>query len=246
MRAKSCQSCRAAKARYSQLTPCARCSTRGSLCIYDSAGEPSQRRSTSLRPLLAAPSSSADYEDPLLPGVISTNREKYVSVTANTARLPSPQPTIEVQSAAGEQASQELQEDDRLLLDVPWLPLSLPNSNCPSWGLPLTQRGRSLQQGALTARMLLNQLASWTRMMAEGRILPPFIHGSCSSNGGHKSHGDMFSDGLPRILRLCAINVRELLKTDGNSRQRALVGICGHISEMHCMVSSYTTCGRRG
>ncbi|KAF2795457.1 hypothetical protein K505DRAFT_239823 [Melanomma pulvis-pyrius CBS 109.77] len=67
-----------------------------------------------------------------------------------------------------------------------------------------SQRTRSLQQGSLTARMLFSRLTDYTRMMADGKHLPPFIHPPCSLGRDDECPPDSPHRCLPETLAICA------------------------------------------
>ncbi|KAK5996384.1 hypothetical protein PT974_01718 [Cladobotryum mycophilum] len=73
-----------------------------------------------------------------------------------------------------------------------------------SLGRHLSQRRRSFHQGSLTASMLLSQLIDYTRRMADGKRLPPFIHPPCSLSHEHECPPDTPHRCLPEILAVCS------------------------------------------
>lgn len=108
-------------------------------------------------------------------------------------------------------------------------------------GPQLIQRGRSLQQGSLTASMLLSRLADFARIMADCKELPPFIHPPCISQAGRMCLAGSSHCCLPPILSRCAGLIRSFHQTKNQSvRQR----ISDHLREFLSDVSLFGSNGK--
>ncbi|KAK1254102.1 hypothetical protein MKX08_008097 [Trichoderma sp. CBMAI-0020] len=68
---------------------------------------------------------------------------------------------------------------------------------------PLSMRERSFQQGSLTAKMILSQLFDYTRRIAEGKNLPPFIHPPCFLSQNDECPTEAPHSCLPQSLAIC-------------------------------------------
>lgn len=105
-------------------------------------------------------------------------------------------------------------------------------------GPQLSQRARSLQQGSLTGKMLLGRLTDYTRMMADAKTLPPFIHPPCSL--GHKDEcpPDSPHECLPEALAVCANLTKMFYSRMSGSHSFIWQQICTHLRQLSEEVSS--------
>jgi hypothetical protein len=117
--------------------------------------------------------------------------------------------------------------------------LITPDSSCNETLQPqFCQRTRSIQQGSLTAKMIFSKLADYTRMMGEGKTLPPFIHPPCCLGQSDGCTPDSPHRCLPEILAVCAnltqmFNAR-VLGSGGYVWQQ----ICTHLRQLRAEVST--------
>jgi hypothetical protein len=89
---------------------------------------------------------------------------------------------------------------------VPYVMGTAPSAS--AIGPQLSQRARSLQQGSLTAKMILSRLTDYTRTMAKGRQMPPFIHPPCFSSDDECSSRSPHQC-LPEKLSTC-VNLTQM------------------------------------
>ena len=126
--------------------------------------------------------------------------------------------------------------------DKPGL-LTAPNptdsaSSTKEIGPQLSQRTRSLQQGSLTAKMLFGRLTDYTRMMADGKQLPPFIHPPCCLDGRDDDcHPDSPHRCLAETLAVCANLTQMFYSRMPGSQGFVWQQICTHLRQMHGEVS---------
>ena len=74
----------------------------------------------------------------------------------------------------------------------------------------LMQRGRSLRQGSLTAKMILGRLNDYIREMVDVNQLPPFIHPPCSSQSGHHCASLTTHNCIPPSLYRCIRHMHDI------------------------------------
>lgn len=262
-RAKSCFGCREAKARCSQQTPCQRCSKRDLICIYASVRSvEAASGNAQLRAIRPAAhrfrlnsgcrinerglstdftSSNASGADQLgLAGEVvaaathnipqNEPRESAVTARGESVHLLRVQPSLSPEIHDTEVASRSCGQEGTLdPADI------LSGSTNP--GPQLLQRGRSLQQGSLTARMLVSKLAEYTRMMASCKKLPPFIYPPCISSGERVCIATSTHLCLPPTLSKCARLTNDFHTHDSErSRSATWQAICNHLRSMHSEV----------
>ena len=124
--------------------------------------------------------------------------------------------------------------------DTPGL-LTTPNTmNCVSrtnaLGPHLSQRARSIQQGSLTAKLLFSRLTDFTRMMADGKLLPPFLHPPCSCGCGYECPPESPHMCLPESLAVCANLTRMFYSRMPGSHGFVWQQICAHLRQMRVEV----------
>jgi hypothetical protein len=101
----------------------------------------------------------------------------------------------------------------------------------------LSQRARSIQQGSLTGKMLLGRLTDYTRMMADPKTLPPFIHPPCSLDSNDECPPDSPHQCLPEALAICANLTKMFYSHMHASRNFVWKQICTHLRQMSEEVS---------
>ncbi len=101
----------------------------------------------------------------------------------------------------------------------------------------LSQRGRSLQQGSLTAKMLLGRLSDYTRLMADGKHLPPFIHPHCSLSGEYLCQPESSHLCSTEALSTCTEVLRHFYSSAATSRALVWQRMCTHLQRMYDEVS---------
>lgn len=254
-RAKSCSNCREAKARCSQLNPCARCQRRGITCSYPVAPSvtPGRHHLRDLRPGYEHQTNEISYSSNIQIGSIEfpTGRiqpdEDSPGLLAPEARnnvLRSEQPC----RANGHSPVHQEPEKVSQISDQD----NIPSSGCEeahtvnpahmmsgsaSTGPQLTQRGRSLGQGSLTARMLLSRLAEYTRMIGDLKRLPPFIHPPCLSQRMHTCLSGLPHQCLPVALSRCARQANAFHTVDSKPKLDVIwLAICDHLQSMRSEV----------
>jgi hypothetical protein len=100
----------------------------------------------------------------------------------------------------------------------------------------LTQRTRSLQQGSLTAKMVFSRLVDYTRMMADGKDLPPFIHPPCVQDQSDECPLNAPHQCLPEPLAICANLTRMFHSRTMGSHRFVWQQICTHVRQMELEV----------
>lgn len=111
------------------------------------------------------------------------------------------------------------------------------SSGTKALGPQFSQRTRSLRQGSLTAKILFSRLTDYTRMMADGKILPPFIHPPCALGRDYECPPDSPHRCLPETLAIC-VNLTQMFysRTPG-SHGFVWQQICTHLRQMRVEVS---------
>ncbi|KAL6693048.1 hypothetical protein J3F84DRAFT_381409 [Trichoderma pleuroticola] len=103
----------------------------------------------------------------------------------------------------------------------------------------LSTRERSFQQGYLTGKMLLSQMIEYTHRIAEGKILPPFIHPPCFLSQDNECPPDTPHTCLPKTLAICRTLTQmfysRTLETNGFIWDQ----IYSHLRQMHAEFRSY-------
>lgn len=118
-------------------------------------------------------------------------------------------------------------------------PTAIPSNN-NAIGPQLSQRTRSLQQGSLTAKMILSRLTDYTRKMAGGRDMPPFICPPCSFGGDGECPPDSPHQCLPERLAICVNLTQMFYSRLPGSHGFVWQQICTHLRQMRAEVSSIT------
>jgi hypothetical protein len=109
-------------------------------------------------------------------------------------------------------------------------------SHTTAIGPQLSQRARSLQQGSLTAKMILSRLTDYTRTMAKGRQMPPFIHPPCFSSDDECSSRSPHQC-LPEKLAVC-VNLTQMFYSQlPGSHSFVWQQIRTHVQQMRAEVS---------
>jgi hypothetical protein len=290
-RPKSCDSCRAAKARCSLTAPCSRCAKRSIECNY----APTQHRRKldnfrSIKPALCA-TSTTEVAGKLAPTATLTSHSCVGTILHDGAvATPSLTPTCSTAPWSTSASPGDVQQtfEWSTLYDSSLEPLSpskeldalgklytfssFPESVSPSWflnndtsmsnwphtmpspgilssleiprSLPvpspthLTRRERSLQQGLLTAKLIFSRLTDYTRMMGDGKRLPPFIHPPCSLSGSDECAPDERHQCLPKTLAICANLTQMFHSRTAGSHVFVWQQICTHVRQMWAEVSS--------
>lgn len=104
----------------------------------------------------------------------------------------------------------------------------------------LSVRIRSLQQGSLTAKMLLSQVVKYTHLLAEGKDLPPFIHPPCRLSPDYECQPDTVHSCLPENLSICTNLTRMFYSRTPASSNFILQQIHTHLRQMHLEVSDHS------
>jgi hypothetical protein len=102
----------------------------------------------------------------------------------------------------------------------------------------LSVRERSFQQGSLTAKMILSQLFDYTRRIAEGRNLPPFIHPPCFLSQNDECPPEAPHSCLPQPLAICRNLTQMFYSRTSESTSFIWRQIFSHLREMRAEVSS--------
>jgi hypothetical protein len=102
----------------------------------------------------------------------------------------------------------------------------------------LSQRMRSLQQGSLTAKMVFSRLIEYTRMMADGKNLPPFIHPPCCLDQSDECLLGSPHQCLPETLAICANLSRMFYSSMSASSPFVWQQIRTHLRQMKLEVRS--------
>lgn len=103
--------------------------------------------------------------------------------------------------------------------------------------LSLSMRERSFQQGSLTAKMILSQLVDYTRRIAEGRNLPPFIHPPCFLGQNEECPPEAPHSCLPQSLAICRNLTQMFYSRTSESSSFIWRQIYTHLREMRAEVS---------
>lgn len=106
---------------------------------------------------------------------------------------------------------------------------------------PLSIRERSFQQGSLTAKMILSQLFDYTRRMAEGKNLPPFIHPPCFLSQNDECPSEAPHGCLPQSLAICRSLTQMFYSRTSESTSFIWRQIFIHLREMRAEVRSPIT-----
>ncbi|KAL7920670.1 hypothetical protein ACQKWADRAFT_297589 [Trichoderma austrokoningii] len=106
---------------------------------------------------------------------------------------------------------------------------------------PLSMRERSFQQGSLTAKMILNQLFDYTRRIAEGRNLPPFIHPPCFLSQNDECPAEAPHSCLPQPLAICRNLTQMFYSRTSESTSFIWRQIFSHLHEMRAEHNDYDT-----
>jgi hypothetical protein len=102
----------------------------------------------------------------------------------------------------------------------------------------LSQRSRSIQQGSLTAKMIFSRLVEYTRMMADQKNLPPFIHPPCCQGQGDECPSNSPHQCLPELLAICSTLTQMFHSRVSGSHSFVWQQICTHLRQLKAEVSS--------
>lgn len=252
-RAKACANCRRAKSGCSLSNPCSRCAKRHLECLYTSTLPRSEHRWTGFRPIRPASASSVN-------GIPPSSLESTLSTPAMTEAafasfnvLPG---EIDMTAAGPSTQTPDLSNYSEFMqfFNLPdAFDMPLANNNAAELTMPeslnftpstkvlcpqLSQRARSIQQGSLTGKMLLGRLTDYTRMMADSKTLPPFIHPPCSLDSNDECPPDSPHQCLPEALAICANLTKMFYSHMHASRNFVWKQICTHLRQMSEEVSS--------
>ena len=109
---------------------------------------------------------------------------------------------------------------------------SMEHSPATPADVQLEQRPRSFQQGALTAKLLFSKLASYSRIMADARRLPPLVYATCWSSNAGTCEAASPHRCLPEPLAVCSNLVQMFyLRRDG-SEHFVWQQICAHLKQL--------------
>ncbi|KAF2828416.1 hypothetical protein CC86DRAFT_465250 [Ophiobolus disseminans] len=117
--------------------------------------------------------------------------------------------------------------------------LDVPESLAVFSATNLSPRTRSLQQGSLTAKMLLSRLTEYTRMLADGKQLPPFIHPPCALGNDDECPPVSRHQCLPETLAICANLTQMFHARLPGSHGFVWQQICTHVRQMWVEYESY-------
>ncbi|KAJ5273818.1 hypothetical protein N7478_008943 [Penicillium angulare] len=126
--------------------------------------------------------------------------------------------------------------------DNPAFPTPHPTESTPSTKIPgpqLAQRPRSLQQGSLTARMVLSRMKEYSRMMADAKTLPPFIFPPCCLGPDDECPQNTSHRCLPEALAVCSNLTQMFYNRMPGSHNFVWKQICAHIRQMREEVRFY-------
>ena len=116
----------------------------------------------------------------------------------------------------------------------PWT--AIVASSTKALGPQLSQRARSLQQGSLTAKMILSRLTDYTRKMADGKQLPPFIFPPCFLSRDEQCPSDSPHQCLQEKLAICVNLTQMFYSRLPGSHSFVWQQICTHIRQMRMEV----------
>lgn len=256
-RTKACEPCRLAKTRCSLPAPCTRCGKRGLNCRYDTRRDDTgqQAKPRTLRPLKPAETLSSISE-----GASGFSQTSGTS-TASSKLGPS---NVDAMRQTCSDGSSSLDAAEKIFPDVEipsdlvtnlfdWpdsfeisgfdfnfdfdMPFSVSETALQPAEAQLEQRSRSLHQGALTAKMLFGKLASYSRIMADAKRLPPFIYPPCWSSQCSRCVADSPHRCLPETLAICS-NLTQMysLRREG-SESFVWQQICAHLKQLRDQVN---------
>lgn len=102
----------------------------------------------------------------------------------------------------------------------------------------LRRRTRSIQQGSLTAKMVFSKLSDYTRMLADGKELPPFIFPPCCTRSTIRCLPGSPHICLSETLATCANLTRMFLNCRPESRGYVWHQVRLHLQHLYADVSS--------
>lgn len=264
-RAKACTNCRRAKAGCSLSSPCSRCAKRHLECHYASALPRPENHWIGFRPIRPAGACSvneahnvSEHAGSLTSAGTAAASSSFDVFSKETEMTPvtaagtdNQMPDLSVYSDFAQFF--DLPESlDMFLENEP----ALHNSQIPGFKElttpdslnfasktqvlrpQLSHRARSLQQGSLTGKMLLGRLTDYTRMMADAKNLPPFIHPPCSLGPNDECPPDSPHECLPETLAVCANLTKMFYSRISGSHGFIWQQICTHLRQMSEEVSS--------
>jgi hypothetical protein len=137
-----------------------------------------------------------------------------------------------------------ISEESRLFPSANMMvPFEMDTAPSNAIGPQLSQRARSLQQGSLTAKMILSRLADYTRTMAKGRQMPPFIHPPCFS-ADDECPSRSPHQCLPEKLAICVNLTQMFYSRLPGSHSFVWQQIRTHVRQMRAEVSSTSSVPR--
>lgn len=101
----------------------------------------------------------------------------------------------------------------------------------------LSQRSRSLQQGSMTAKMIFSRMSDYSRMMADAKSLPPFIHPPCCLGSGDECSANAAHRCLPENLAVCSKIAQDFYSGRSGSHDSVWEQIRIHLGQMRDEVS---------
>lgn len=117
------------------------------------------------------------------------------------------------------------------------MPHQSSSSEIEALELQLSQRTRSIQQGSLTAKMVFSRLSDYTRMLADGKELPPFIYPPCYASQSNQCLPGLPHQCLPETLAVCTNLTRIFHNCKPESRGYAWHQVRLHIQHLYAYVS---------
>ena len=116
-------------------------------------------------------------------------------------------------------------------------PASLDTPRTKSSSPQLSQRSRSLQEGSMTAKMIFSRVIDYSRLMAEAKSLPPFIHPPCCLGPGDECSPQSPHQCLPEPLAVCSNLCQMFYSRLPGSHDFIWKQICTHMRQMNGEVS---------
>lgn len=128
----------------------------------------------------------------------------------------------------------------RELFGVPATSTQLTSPSSQAVVRQFSRRERSLQQGLMTAKMLMSRLGDYARMMAEAKSLPPFIHPPCCLGQKDECLPDGPHRCLPEKLAVCASLCQRFYNRIPGTLGYVWRQICAHIRQLQSEVGFAT------
>ncbi|KAH7400927.1 hypothetical protein DE146DRAFT_478613 [Phaeosphaeria sp. MPI-PUGE-AT-0046c] len=190
-------------------------------CIWTETADNSRTRLIGpSQPNHASPSSS-----------LSHHRPENWPVEASTERPLSPSWFAGLDLTSASRISDEIGRLDAFTQLA--MPHQSASSNIEAMEVQLSRRTRSLQQGSLAAKMVFSRLSDYTRMLAEGKELPPFIYPPCCTIQDNQCLSGLPHQCLPETLAVCANLARIFHNCEPESRGYAWHQVRLHIQRLY-------------